>query len=88
MDVELFPTKKTKDLYKIKIALIPMRIPKEYFESVRKKLPSEVLKVPRIKLQFSEEVATTLISKIKWACDAGAKIVCCSEYCYPIIARY
>jgi hypothetical protein len=70
-------------IYRYKIAMVPMKIPDTCLEEVNKNR----LKPLRIKQQVSTRVASSLVRNVQKACDKGARIVCCSEYCYPILAH-
>jgi len=63
-----------------------MNLTKEYFELIERKTGSdESINLATINPNLVKKVSESLTHKIEAACKAGAKVVCCSEYCYPSI---
>lgn len=77
-----FPTYDVDPLtYDYGIALVPMNIPDDSLEPVR----AHGLKPARIGPEVAARVANALVGRVRRACMAGARLICCSEYCYPIL---
>jgi len=69
-----------------KVALIPMHLTKKHITFVEKRtVDNESFNMATINPNLVESVYESLVSKIKAACEAGARVVCCSEYCYPLV---
>lgn len=68
-------------IYQYKIAMVPMNIPFGSFEAVEK----HGVKPLRIRENDSDRIANALVKNVRQACAAGARLICCSEYCYPIL---